>query len=215
MLSEERELFQSKVRELEAALQAKNGDLHHDLDRVTDLAVRYEKELGQARFDLEGVSEDLEITKRELSDTRTQLKTSQAFAKEMQETLHLQELDGNKRSRDLKSSAKRVKLLEDFLQSKLGSALGDIARAQEAMEGELTCMTCLDLLHQPVFILPGETRCCSKCIPAEVENSEAFEVYADPVCDTLSGKFLFVRQALHRVRKEVDAALKQQVEIDY
>ena len=90
---------------------------------------------------------------------------------------------------------------------------GQLCAAEEALEGECTCMRCLSLFDDPVVTRGGESY-CRKCAPlaakeaaAESEESspsDSFDVVApNKQIATLCGKLVFMRQALTRLKEGI------------
>jgi DNA repair exonuclease SbcCD ATPase subunit len=85
-------------------------------------------------------------------------------------------------------------------ENELRVALSKLSAAEEAVEGELTCMECLQLFENPTVCLPeGDTfceACASKCEKYEVTSTVPNKQLA-----TLGGKFLFMRQSIAAIKK--------------
>ena len=69
------------------------------------------------------------------------------------------------------------------------AAVAKLCAAEEALEGECTCMNCLSIFDDPVVTLAGETF-CRKCAPTDDELGEI--VAANKQLATLCGKLQFM-----------------------
>jgi chromosome segregation ATPase len=80
-------------------------------------------------------------------------------------------------------------------ETELKTAVCKLSAAEEAVEGELTCMECMNVFAAPTVCLPRGDTYCAKCVPVGITDTVANKQLA-----TLAGKFLFMRQSIAAIK---------------
>lgn len=99
---------------------------------------------------------------------------------------------------------------------KLKDALAKLNNAQEAMEGVLTCMNCMEVFQGPMTYLPcGHTFCKECCEASKDRNGGSYHcdecggskpvksVTANALIDEVAGKFLYQKQVINALQKKL------------
>ena len=184
-----------QANQLEDAMAALKGENDHmkqmlvmakkRMEKIEEELVEANKTSNSFRRDLAAQSENYraELAKKssEFSSQLQALKEMRNRAEKCIDTLESSALTLEKSANDARSFG-----------SNITGAISKMLGAQEAMEGELTCMRCLQIFNNPVVLEDEKaTRCCASCVKSvEVDFKE------DPLLSTLCGKFTFAQQTL-------------------
>jgi len=168
------------------------GHLHQKLEEL-------EQKLGDCHRTLSSTETEKLLVEKYLEETNCLASSLGSKVKRLEEAMLIQQQSLQKGWDELKGKDKLLKNKK----TELGSILHRVSCAQEAMEGDLTCLKCLELLEKPQVIIPHMTRCCLKCVTNE--DDELITLYDDQSLNTLCGKFIFLRQALGSLKIEFES----------
>ena len=95
-------------------------------------------------------------------------------------------------------------MLEDNIdlekrEKELNTALSKLSAAEEAVEGEMTCMECLQIFDNPCILQTGETY-CAKCVETIKNEKKVEYTIPNKQIATLAGKFVFMKQSIAAIK---------------
>lgn len=95
------------------------------------------------------------------------------------------------------------------VQKKLKGAVAKLRNAQEAMEGVLTCMSCMEVFQSPMTYIPCGHTFCKSCVESAKERHQGTytceecggsrpvkSVTSNSLIDEIAGKFVYQKQVL-------------------
>ena len=97
-----------------------------------------------------------------------------------------------KTSQDMLNIEKREKELK--------AAVSKLSAAEQAVEGEMTCMECLQIFDNPCLLPTGETY-CEKCVVSIKEERQIEYTLPNKQIATLAGKFVFMKQSIAAIKE--------------
>ncbi len=97
-----------------------------------------------------------------------------------------------KTSQDMMNIEKREKELK--------AAVSKLSAAEQAVEGEMTCMECLQIFDNPCLLPTGETY-CEKCVALIKEERHIEYTLPNKQIATLAGKFVFMKQSIAAIKE--------------
>ena len=98
----------------------------------------------------------------------------------------------SKTSQDMMNIEKREKELK--------AAVSKLSAAEQAVEGEMTCMECLQIFDNPCLLPTGETY-CEKCVNAIRKERQVEYTLPNKQIATLAGKFVFMKQSIAAIKE--------------
>ena len=84
-------------------------------------------------------------------------------------------------------------------EKELNTALSKLSAAEEAVEGEMTCMECLQIFDNPCILQTGETY-CAKCVETIKNEKKVEYTIPNKQIATLAGKFVFMKQSIAAIK---------------
>ena len=127
--------------------------------------------------------------------------------------MQAQELVEAERNKNLELFTERRKIQALLVDVKSSAML--LLNTQDAMEGSFTCLICLKLLENPSICVPCGHSFCSDCIeksnlskeilcPECGPSSDVETIAPNKLLDNLSGKFIYSRQVLSKLKNDVE-----------
>ena len=87
----------------------------------------------------------------------------------------------------------------DKREKELNAAVSKLSAAEQAVEGEMTCMECLQIFDSPCILQTGETY-CFKCVQANKKGGQVESTIPNKQIATLAGKFVFMKQSIAAIK---------------
>ena len=164
-------------------------------------------------------AEMLEMSE-ELRKTGSQLGAAQDRIQGMEQQAQEKEAEHEDLQQDfLKLQAEHVRLQQadqGIDKKSMQDALAKLNNAQEAMEGVLTCMNCMEVYQGPMTYIPCGHTFCKECVESskgrnggeyrcdECGSSRPVKsVTSNSLIDEVAGKFSYQKQVLDALQKQV------------
>ena len=80
------------------------------------------------------------------------------------------------------------------------AAVSKLSAAEQAVEGEMTCMECLQIFDNPCLLPTGETY-CEKCVESIKKKGKFMYTLPNKQIATLAGKLLFIKQSIAAIKE--------------
>ena len=197
--------------ELEA-LRAKELEWLKEKQHLSRLQEAEHRDVLKLKEEINGLENELLESSEELRRARDEFEAKLSEAeKEMKEKqkLNHEELRLLQQKYDaLKEDANGLD------KKKLGDALAKMNNAQEAMEGVLTCMNCMEVYQGPMTYIPCGHTFCKECVESSKDrNGGSYScdecgstkpvksVTANALIDEVAGKFTYQKQVLASLQK--------------
>jgi hypothetical protein len=209
LLCEERELFHRKIAQLQVeatqARAARDQAARGELERATRTVLELQGDVGRLEAEAaaarEAAASALASREHALEVARRAEVAVAAASKAAQDAARVAaaELEGKVAAVEAREAAVAARVQRAALQ------LERVAKVQSAIECDLACKQCCELVQQPVLALPKELRCCAKCLPVSVEADSSQVIFPDAAFALLSTKALNLRHAVQGLHRELMA----------
>jgi len=208
--AKEIEWLQEKERlnRLQADAHAESLKLREEMNGLEAEMLESSEDLraSQSKLSVAGEKEDSLLSEiKEKDATQSALETAYAKLLDENRILEKERMDQASKNAEPTVDSKKIK-----------DALAKLNNAQEAMEGVLTCMNCMEVYQGPMTYNPcGHTFCKSCCEQSKDRNGGSYHcdecgsgkpvksVSANSLIDEVAGKFLYQKQVIGALQKKL------------